>query len=236
MGWVNPDEEGVPALEQVEAGLRIGSLASWLIERADQGIEDQLLIARTVGGQNGIGVAETIHRLDPRAHADGYVWGTLWGDEQGQNNPYKDKGIVHDNAGKKGLKAMWDVAVLLGDTIDPATGQSAYTPGLVYTGKTMSGQQQAHKTEKNELAKRGIAIITATVGHMAVDSASLREQGQSQRAGVTRLIHYPERGSRVPSVCRDVGRLNFGDSHVDFDWNNNGARRLVRVPIAPLEA
>ena len=243
MGWANSEEASVPALEQVQAGIEsIRPLASWLLTRAEQGIEDQLVIARTIGGKNGIGVADTIQRLDPKAFNDGYVWGALWGNADGSGSPYKggDKATVHDNAGAKGLKSMWDVAVLLGDKIDPATGRKAYTDGLAYTGKTVPEQLDALNAEASSLAKRGITIVTATVGHMAVDSASLREQSKPQRAGATRHIHYPaqrvDSASYVPDVSLRVERLYFRDSDVGNDWDGGGTRRLVRVPITPLEA
>jgi|JI10StandDraft_1071094.scaffolds.fasta_scaffold170498_1 hypothetical protein len=243
MGWTNPEEAGVPALEQVQAGIEsVRPLAGWLLARAEQGIEDQLVIARTVGGNNGIGVADTINRLDPKAFSDGYVWGALWGNTDGTGSPYKggDKAAVHDNAGLKGLGSMWDVAVLLGDKTDPATGRKAYDNGLAYTSKTVREQLDAFGAEAKTLAKGGIEIVTATVGHMAVDSVSLRVQGKSQRGDITRLIHYPAQEvdgfSCVPSVDRFVGRLYFYDSCVGGVWNDVGARRLVRVPITPLEA
>ena len=242
MGWPNPEEAKVPALEQVQAGIEaIGPLAGWLLARAGQGIKDQLVIARTVGGKNGIGVADTIQRLHPKAFDYGYVWGALWGNADGSGSPYKggDKAKVHDNAGLKGLKNMWDVAVLLGDKIDPATGRKAYTDGLAYTGKTVPEQFDAFNAEAKALAKRGITIVTATAGHMAVDFASLREQSKQQRAGDTRFIQYPAKilrsGSFVPGVSHDVGHLGYDGTPAGFGCYYVGARRLVRVPITALK-
>lgn len=239
MGY-NPEADDVPSLEQIQAGIgSIAGLAEWLVERADNGIQDTLVISRTVGGEQGIGVARTILGLDKNAFADGYVWSELWGNAQGNNNPYGDRGTIHDNAGEQGLQTMWDTAILLGDVADPASGNKAYDPGLAYTGKTVTAQREAFAKEAAELEKRGISIVTATLGAMATDYAAIRNEGSEQRTGITRFIHYPEQSAGadrvacVPGVYGD-GRLDFYGTRADDGWDDGGARRLVRVPT-PLD-
>lgn len=238
MGY-HPEADGVPALEQVQAGIgRIAGLADWLVERADAGARDTLVISRAVGGKQGIGVARTILGLDKRAFTDGHVWGSLWGDAQGNGNPFGDQATIHDNASEQGLQAMWDTAILLGDATDPATGREAYDLGLAYTGKTVPEQQAAFAREAAELERRGITLVTVTLGTMATEYAATRHGGGRQHAGLTRLIHYPERTVADRVVCvpyvSDVGRLVFGGAYVGSHWCDYGARRLVRVPT-PLD-
>lgn len=234
MGY-RPEADGVPALEQVQAGIAaVDGLSAWLLARAEQGAKDQLVISRTVGGEHGIGVAQTIHRLDPNAHADGYVWGSLWGDAKGKNNPYGDKATVHDQTGPD---ITWDTAILLGDTTDPATGDQAYDPGLAYTNKTVPAQREAFAEEAAKLLKeRGITIVTAKLGAMVTDYAGIRSKGGQQRAGFTRLIDYPKqtvkggagRVACVPNVS-GYGRPSFHAAGAGGAWYDVGARRLVRV-------
>ncbi len=234
MGWSNPEEAGIPSQASIERGLQAGPLAAWLIERADTGQQDSLVIAPKVGGQQGIGVNYLITRHSPNAFSGSYVWSPLWGTVDGRDNPYGNRSAKHDNAGR-GLKTMWDVAILLGDTTDPATGDQAYDPGLAYTSKTVPDQREAFKAEAKTLKAKGITIVEATVGAMVVDSAGLRLNGQPQHASVTRFIHYKAKypgggvGRCVPSVGRDSERLDFYDSVVSDVWYNFGARRLARV-------
>ncbi len=240
LGWANPEEVGVPALELVQAGLHGTAVGAFLLNRIDTKVTtgDELLIVRTVGGKNGIGVANTIHRVDPRAHADGYAYEDIWGDAQGQGNPHKggDKGIIHDNAGRRGLETKWSAFMLLNDVKDPATGYGAYGPGLAYTNLTVAEQRIAHAVEKERLAKQDVHILTTGIGHVATDFVALKVRGVPQRAGVNRLIHYPDHDTIVPHVYLRGGRLYFSGSGVRNPWIYDGSRRLVGVPIAPLEA
>ncbi len=243
MGY-RPEAEGVPALERVQAGIdRIPGLADWLVERADNGAQDTLVISRTVGGEQGIGVARTILALDAWACVDivdTYIWGAIWGKTLCWNNAYTNKAVAHDNAGSRGLQTKWDTAILLRDPTDPATGKDAYDPGLAYTSQTVAEQREAFAREAAGVQKqRGITIVTATLGAIVTDYAAIRSEGDPKREGVTRFIHYPpqtlggDQVTYVPSVYH-FGRLTFDISSVGSSWSGFGVRRLVRVPT-PLD-
>lgn len=242
-GCRNPEAAGVPTLEQVQAGIAAAGLSGWLEKRAQLGgVEDKLVISRTTGGEHGIGVARTIGRL-PYSHEceDRCVWTTLYGDANGEHNPYGDDSTVHDNTGEEGLEGRWDTAILLGDVIDPATGKEAHYPGLVYTGKDVKQQLAALLEEASELhATHDIAIVTAPIGQLATDYVALQEEGKVSRKGITRLIHYPSVTagglSLVPAVNAYGKHFYFIDSKVPDACYRLGVQRMVRVPIQPIEA
>ncbi len=236
LGWDNPLAAGVPTLTQVEAGIEsAGEVASWLVDRTKHGIDDQLLIAPTVGGRNGIGFRNLIKRLHPGFFEYDVVNQDLWSRATNEGSPYNNcEG--HDNAGPMGLASRWDVAVLLGDAVDPISKDKLFDNGLVYTDKTVTEQLETFAVEKETLAQRDIKIITATVGHMVVDDVSLKEQGIPERHGITRFLHYPlvpyHDTSAFLGVGRERGIMHFsgGDTHTATE--NSGVRRAVRIPIA----
>ncbi len=237
-----PEADGVPALEEVEARIATNpALSAWLIDRADSGANDTLVVSRTIGGKQGIGIARSIHSFDPDAHSEGHVWSRLYGQADGSDNPYSggDTGVIHDNNKQsnqfRSLKYMWDIAVLLGDETDPSTNKPAYTEGLVYTEQNVDQQRAALEAERAVAPEQDINLISATLGHIMTDAAILRVKGQDQRAGVARLVHYPDTpfgafDRRVPRVRRRAGRLFFSFSDVDVSWGTVGVQRLVRVP------
>ncbi len=233
MGFKEPEALGVPTQEAIESAIR-PALAGFLIERSSDGANDRLVIAPKIGGRTGIGAANLINRFDMAAYDDGYVWQDLWGSgahDKSYPKAFKDSAAIHDN----GLKNMWEVAVLLGDTKDPASGRETYDPGLVYIGKVICAQVDTIKAERISARELGIDLLSAPIGHLVLDAAGLRVQDQPQRLGVARLVHYPPREvggySRVPHVCADGSRLYFGGSRVGRVLSGYGVRRVVRVPV-----
>ncbi len=240
LGWDNPEAAGVPALEQVETAIKSArEVASWLVDGTRHGIEDQLLIVPTVGGRNGIGFRNLINRLHPGFFQYDVVNEDLWSRATNEGSPYNNC-VGHDNAGPMGLASTWDVAVLLGDTVDPISKDKLFDNGLVYAGKTIPEQLETFEAEEETLAQRGIEIVTATVGHMAVDDVSLKEQGIPARQGITRFLHYPlvpyHDTSAFLGVGRERGIMHFsgGDTHTATE--NSGVRRAVRIPIEAAKA
>jgi hypothetical protein len=224
----------------IEQAVRTQPLASWLAQRASAGHVDELLIATHVSGPNGIGVANLIKSENPQAFRQHCVYKGLWGNEQGNNNPYGDRNPIYDDNGGVIPTGRLDTVIMLGDIIDPSTGRKAYAPGLVYTSKTVDQQKEAFAADAAVLGEQGIKIRTASAGHMAVDSVARQEAGLPQQLGVTRLIHLPAQAvggdSCVPDVSRNGERMRFSGSFVGDSWYSFGVRRVVDLPIAPLGA
>ena len=233
LGFKEPEALFIPSLEEVQLAIN-PQLANWLIERSTHGTIDRLVIAPKVGGDRGIGVRNLIDSFDPAAYSDGYVWQDLWGNGHSDKNypkAHKNNAAIHNN----GPKETWQVAILLGDTTDISSGRQAYDPGLMHTGQIVRDQAEAVKAERTMARQQGVELLSVPIGHLVVDAAGLRAQGQAQRRGVSRLVHYSSKPvgaySCVPDVGADGSRLGFDGSSVGYGWGDVGARRVVRVPV-----
>ena len=237
LGWPNALGSTVPSFGQVEASIdAVAPLAGWLIERAEEGIEDRLVIAPALGGSKGVGFYGAVQRLCPRIYSGDFAAEELWSRVYSHANP-DECAVIHDNAGPEGLSGLWDVAVLLEDTVDPSTGEKAHSKGLVYTNKTVAEQQEAFAVEAEATRAKGIELVSATVGHVIVDSAFLRESGEHQRRGITRFIHYPPVDFANSKYFRGAAytywRLYFSGGETEVATDDSGVRRAVRIPVLP---
>ena len=226
--------EALPSYEQVAAGVNNGT-ANWLdYQCADAGMHRRFVLAPRIQDIGLIGTKRApglITRFDKEQNGvNTYVWEFPWGTE------FKDKAPIHDN----GAPDKWNAGVLLGDTKDPRDNSKKANgyeePGLVYVGMTVPQQRKELETEIQTHKQAGRELHSATIGEIVVANAQRRLEGKpllGQRT-CTRLVHYPEtvvaRIACIPIVKSRNCQQRLSVSSVDNEWNNQGVRRVLRIP------
>ncbi len=241
-GWNYPEQERIPTLSRIQEGVaNSGNLEAWLADRAGVGIRDPLLIIPRVG-RPGIGISDLVRSIDPDAFPLGRVRYNFWGYPGSDRSP-NNYNPIHDNAAEIPFVGAWDVAFLLGDKEDPASGEEPYDEGLVFTKMNVDEQRAAAKAESAILENRfGIRVVTATAAAIGVDHLVSKVLGEKRR-GLTRLIHHPDEecapfrntnGSNemtmhIPAINQGGDQLSWSHAYTNRGWSHDGVRRMVRV-------